>query len=265
MSETKIHPTAIIAATAELGVGVEIGPFCVVGANVKLGDHCKLLSHVVLDGHLSVESENLFYQFCSIGAPPQDTSYKGEPTRVEIGRKNIFREYVSVHRGTTKQDYVTIIGSENLFMAYVHIGHDVVFGNNCVVANSVNFAGHVKIGDRCVLGGGSQVSQYVTIGRGCYIAGATGLDRDVPLYCTALGNRAKLKGINIIGMRRQGHSKQVITEVVDFYRSMEASAFSPRSFIEHPELMEEFKNNTVIEEMVQSIRTSEVGIASFAG
>jgi UDP-N-acetylglucosamine acyltransferase len=150
-----------------------------------------------------------------------------------------------------------------MLMAFVHVGHDVILGDHCIIANSINFAGHVKCGDRVIIGGGSQVSQFCTLGRGAYIGGATAIDRDIPLFCTAYGNRAKLKGINIIGLRRQGYSKSEITEVVDFYRTMEASALSPRSFVTHKELMTEFKGNAVIDEMVQAIIKSEIGLAPF--
>jgi UDP-N-acetylglucosamine acyltransferase len=198
-----------------------------------------------------------------VGAPPQDTSYKGEPTRTVIGNNNTFREHVTIHRGTLKENLVTTIGSNCLFMAYVHAGHDVVIGNNCTIANSTNFAGHVKVGDRVIIGGGTQIQQFISIGRGAYIGGAAAIDRDVPMFCTAMGNRAHLKGINIIGMKRQGYTKQEISEVVDFYRTMESSKLSPRSFVENTELMAEYKDNRVIAEMADQIKKTEIGIAPF--
>lgn len=263
MENVKIHPTAIISEEAKIGSNVEIGAYSIVGPNVVVGDDCKISSHVILEGHLSIGRNNSFYQFCSIGAPPQDMTYKGEPTRVEIGDNNTFREYVSIHRGTLKEQGLTKVGSNCLMMAYVHVGHDVMIGNNCTIANSVNFAGHVKIGDRVIIGGGTQVSQFVSMGRGAYLGGASGVDRDIPAFCTAYGNRVKLKGINIIGLRRQGYSKQVISEVVDFYRTMEASILSARSFVDHPEFMQDYKDNEIIQEITEHIRTSEVGIAPF--
>jgi UDP-N-acetylglucosamine acyltransferase len=148
-------------------------------------------------------------------------------------------------------------------MAYVHVGHDVVLGNNCTIANSTNFAGHVKIGDRVGIGGGTQIQQFISLGRGAYIGGAAAIDRDIPSFCTAMGNRAHLKGINIIGLKRQGHSKQEISEVVDFYRTMESAKISPRSFVDHAELMAEYKDNRVILEMADQIRKTEIGIAPF--
>lgn len=258
-----IHPSSLIDPQAKVHETVKIGPFCIVGPNVEIGANCVLHSHVVMDGHTIIGEGNIFFQGCSIGAPPQDTSYKGEPTRTVIGSSNTFREYVSVHRGTTKENLVTQIGNSSLFMAYVHVGHDVVVGNNCIIANSTNFAGHVKIGDRVGIGGGTQISQFVTVGRGAYIGGATAIDRDIPVFCTAMGNRVFLKGINIIGLRRQGYSKQEISEVVDFYRTMEASALSPRAFVDHAEFMAEFKDNRVVQEMVEQIKKTEIGIAPF--
>jgi UDP-N-acetylglucosamine acyltransferase len=260
---SNIHPSAIIEAGAKVHETVKIGPFCIVGANVEIGANCILHSHVVIDGHTTVGENNKFFQGCSIGAPPQDNSYKGEPTKTIIGDNNTFREYCSVHRGTLKENLVTTIGSNNLFMAYVHLGHDVVFGNNCTIANSTNFAGHVRVGDRVGIGGGSQIQQFITIGRGAYIGGATAIDRDIPIFCTAMGNRAHLKGINIIGMKRQGYTKQEISEVVDFLRTMETAKVSPRSFVDNNELMAEYKDNRVVAEMAEHIRKTEIGIAPF--
>lgn len=258
-----IHPTALVSEGAKFGENVSIGAYSIVGENVELGDNCTVHPHVILDGVLKAKDNNEFFQFSSIGAPPQDKTYNNEPTQTIIGSGNLFREYVSIHRGTLKEDQKTEIGDRNMFMAHVHLGHDVRVGNDCVFANSVNLAGHVKIGDKVVLGGGCQISQFVSLGRGAYLGGASAVDRDIPIFCTGYGNRVRLKGINIIGLRRNGYSKQVISEVVDFYRMMEANALSPRAFIDHEELMEEFLENEIIQEMASEIRRSEVGIAPF--
>ena len=260
---TTIHPTAIVHKSAEIAEGVEIGPYSIIGPKVKIGDSCKIHSHVLMEGRLTIGKNNQFFSFASVGGPPQDLSYQGEDTQTEIGDGNTFREYVSVHRGTAKSSRLTRIGSHNFLMAYVHVGHDVALGNHCIIANSVNLAGHVKVGDRAIMGGGIQVSQFVSLGKGAYIGGDTAIDRDIPPYCTAMGNRVKLKGINIVGLRRNGHRREVIMEVVDFYRTMEASALSPRTFIEHEELMKDFEKNRVIGEIVEFVRESEIGIAPF--
>lgn len=259
----QIHPSSLVDSNAKLHETVIVGPFCIVGPNVTIGANTVLFSHVVVDGHTTIGENNRFFQGCSVGAPPQDNSYKNEPTRTVIGDNNTFREYVSIHRGTTKENLVTTIGNSNLLMAYSHVAHDVVMGNNCTIANSTNFAGHVRIGDRVGVGGGTQVQQFITIGRGAYIGGGAAIDRDIPIFCTAMGNRAHLKGINIIGLKRQGYTKQEISEVVDFYRTMESSKLSPRSFVENVELMAEYKDNRVVIEMADQIKKTEVGIAPF--
>lgn len=261
---TKIHPTAIIEDGAEIGAGSTIEAYAVIGPNVKLGENSLVRHHAFLEGHLTVGSGNEFHPFCCIGTPPQDLSYKGEPTRVEIGDNNVFREYVSIHRGTMKDKEVTTIGSNSLFMAHAHVGHDTIVGDNCVIVNSVNLAGHVKVGDRCIISGGTSVSQFISIGTGAYIGGASAVDRDIPQFCTGYGNRVRLKGINIIGMRRNGFSRQDISELVEFLRSVESSALSPRAFIEHEELMVDYKDGCqIIKDVVEFIRSSEIGIAPF--
>jgi UDP-N-acetylglucosamine acyltransferase len=254
---TNIHATAIVSSKAEIADDVEIGD------HVKIDKGCKIQSHVTISGHTSIGENNQFYTYCTIGAPPQDLTYKNEPTETIIGKDNIFREYVSIHRGTAKDRAKTTIGDKSLFMSYVHLGHDVDFGSNCIVANSTNFAGHVKVGDKVIIGGGCNISQFVSLGTGAYLGGASAIDRDIPSFCTAYGNRVRLKGINIIGLRRSGFSKQQITEVVDFYRMMEANPLSPRAFVDHDELMEEYKDNEIISDMVAEIRSTQVGIAPF--
>jgi UDP-N-acetylglucosamine acyltransferase len=261
--EASIHETAIVDPEAQLEEGVVVGPFSIIGPHVKVGKDTIIHAHVKIDGHTTIGERNEFHSFCTIGAPPQDLTYNNEPTETIIGNENIFREYVSIHRGTKKDRGKTTIENKNLFMSYVHLGHDVEFGSNCIVANSTNFAGHVKVGDKVILGGGCNISQFVSLGTGSYLGGASAVDRDIPTFCTAYGNRVRLKGINIIGLRRNGYSKQEITEVVDFYRLMEANPLSPRAFVDHDELMEEFKGNSIIDQMVNEIRKSEVGIAPF--
>lgn len=259
----EIHEMAMVSPEAQIADGVKIGPFSMIGPHVKIGKGTVIESHIKIDGHTMIGENNIISSYCSIGAPPQDNSYKGEPTETIIGDNNIIREYVSIHRGTMKDKKKTSVGNNNLLMSYVHLGHDVVFGSNCIIANSTNFAGHVNVGDKVIIGGGCNISQFVSLGLGSYLGGASAIDRDIPTYCTAYGNRVRLKGINIIGMRRAGHSKQIISEVVDFYRIMEANPLSPRAFVNHKELIEEFENNPVIQQMVKEINDSEVGIAPF--
>lgn len=262
-AETYIHPTSLVHKSAQIDHGVFIGPFSIVGPDVCLGKNVVLKSNVVMEGHVSVGPNCEFYPFCSIGAPPQDRTYQGEPTRVIIGENNVFREYVSIHRGTTKDEGVTSIGDAGLFMAHVHLGHDVLVGDKVTMVNSVNLAGHVKVGDHCIISGGSNISQFISLGRGSYIGGASGVDKDIPPFCMAYGNRVKLKGVNIIGLRRHGKSRNVISEMVDFFKSMESSVYSPRAFVDHKDLMNDYLGNDLITEVAEFIKKSEVGIAQF--
>lgn len=259
----KIHSTAIIFDGAEVGENVEIGPYCVIGPNVKLGDGCILKSHVSIDGHTTIGKKNKFFPFSSIGAEPQDYSYNGEPTKVQIGDGNTFRECVTVNCGTLKQDGITIVGNDCLLMAYVHLGHDVVMGNKCTIANAVNVAGHVYIQDNVIIGGGTDVAQFISLGKGSYIGGGSGIDRDIPPFCTAMGNRIRLKGINIVGMKRLGIDKKDISGLVDFFRSVETSGMSPRAYVENVEIMDDFSENKIVDEVSDFIKSSKIGIAPF--
>ena len=259
-----IHPTAMVEKGAELGVDVEVGAFCFIGPRVKASDGCKFRPYSYIIGDTLIGKKNEFFPFTSIGAEPQDISYDGTETSLEIGDGNTFREYVSIHRGSTKQDHKTVVGANNFVMEYAHFGHDVAMGNNNVIANNVQLAGHVKIENNATISGSTSIAQFITIGRSSYIGAGSLIDRDIPHFCTAYGNRAQLKGINIIGLRRQGHSKQSISELVNFYRMLEASPLSPRSFIEKEELMEEFKGNPLVDEISTFIRGSNIGILPFA-
>lgn len=257
MDLSQIHPNAEIDST------VKIGPFCVIGPNVKIGAGCVLHSHVVIDGHTSIGENNEFYQFCSIGAPPQDLTYKGEPTEVIIGKNNVFRESVSVHRATTKENHKTVIGNNSLFMAYSHVGHDAIIGDHCIFANSVHFAGHVKIGDRVIISGGVGVSQFVRIGGYNYIGGNSGLDRDLPPFCSALGFRAKIKGINIIGLKRNGYEKKDISQAVQFFNEIGEKKVSIKNYISDEAVFKTYEKNPVLKKVFEFIEGSKVGIASY--
>lgn len=259
----QIHPTAIIEEGAELGANVKVGPYCIIGPNVKIDDGTILKSHVVLEGHTRIGKNNEIHQFCSIGVPPQDKSYKGEPTETLIGEGNLFREGVTIHRATTKQEHKTIVGNHGYYMAGVHIAHDCVVGSYVTMANNTLLAGHVHIGDYVQMGGACGVTPFVSVGKGAFIGAASAIDRDIPHFCAALGNRIRLKGVNIIGMKRRGYTKEEISEVVDFYRVMEASAFSPKAFVEHPENIQEYKTNSAIQELIEFISKSEIGLPPF--
>lgn len=258
-----IHPTAIVQEGAKLGENVSIGPYCMIGANVRIGDNTVLKSHVVVEGHTTIGKDNTFYQFCAIGLPPQDRTYNDEPTETIIGDNNLFREGCTVHRATLKQDKKTVIGNNGYFMSTVHIAHDCHIGNNVTLASGCACAGHVTLGDFVQMGGQCGVTPFVTLGNGAFIGGASAVDKDIPHFCTAFGNRIRLKGVNIIGLRRRGHSKQEISEVVEFYRMMEASALSPRAFVLHQENLEEYKGNEVVAAVAKFIEGSEIGPPPF--
>lgn len=260
---SQIHPTAIVEPGAEFGKNVKVGPYCIIGPNVKIGDGTTLKSHVVLEGHTTIGQNNEIHQFCSIGVPPQDKGYKNEPTQTVVGDNNLFREGVTIHRATTKQDLKTTVGNNNYFMTNVHIAHDCAVGSFVTLANATMCAGHVKVGDYVTMGGACGATPFVSIGKGAFIGAASAIDRDIPHFCAALGNRIRLKGVNIIGMKRRGYSKDEISEVVEFYRIMEASALSPKAFVEHPENVEEYKENPIIQELVAFISTSEIGLPPF--
>ncbi len=209
-----IHETAKVDLGAEIGTGVEIGPYCIVGPNVKIGDETQLMSHVVIDGHTEIGERNVFFPFSVIGAIPQDLKYKGEPTRVKIGNRNRIRENVTINLGTEAGGGVTSVGDDNLIMAYVHLGHDCHVRDHCILANNVGLAGHVEIESYANLGGMVGVSQFVKVGEHSYITGQSGLEKSVPPYCIAMGSRpCRVKGPNIVGLRRHGISSADITKL----------------------------------------------------
>lgn len=214
-----IHPSSIVHPQAELGDNIEIGPFCTVGADVTLGDGCKLMSHVVIEGPATeIGKENTFYPFTIIGSAPPDRKYNQEPTSLRIGEGNMFRESVSVHRGTVQGGGVTSIGNQNLFMGYVHIAHDCTVGNENVLANYAGISGHVVIDNYVTLSGHVGVVQFLRIGSYAFIGGGSIVDKNVPPYTTGYGNRLDVKGVNIIGLKRCGFSREAIAAISDAHR-----------------------------------------------
>jgi UDP-N-acetylglucosamine acyltransferase len=206
-----VDPLARVAPGAELEPGVRVGPFCVVGQGVRIGRGSVLESHVVIDGDTRVGEHNRFFPFSSIGLVPQDLKYRGEATRVEIGDRNAFREGTTVHRGTRGGGGVTRIGSDNLFMAQVHIAHDCIVGDHTIFANSAALAGHVEVQDYATLGGFSAVHQFCRVGTHSFMGGATIATRDVLPYSLIAGNRARFLGLNLVGLRRRGFSAETIS------------------------------------------------------
>ncbi len=215
-----IHPTAVIEPGAEIGEDVSIGAYSVIGPKVKLGRSCQIASHVVIAGHTSIGDETIVFQFASVGAPPQDLKFKGEDSRLEIGARNIVREYVTLQPGTLGGGMLTKIGDGNLFMACSHVGHDSILGNGNVVANSASIAGHVTIGDHVTIGGLVGIHQFVRVGNLALLGAGSMVAKDIPQFCLAQGDRAQLTGINVIGMERRGYAADVISRVRALYRTL---------------------------------------------
>lgn len=215
-----IHPTAVIDPRATIGARVQVGPFCVVGADVVLEDGVELVSHVVVDGHTRIGSETKIFPFATVGLAPQDLKYKGEPTEVIIGPNCVIREHCTIHRGTVTGNGVTRVGAGCLLMAVVHVAHDCVLGENIVVANNVVMGGHVEIADRAIIGGATAIHQFVRIGTGAMVGGASGVEADVIPYGSVIGNRARLHGLNIVGLRRRGLDKDGQHRMRNAYRTL---------------------------------------------
>jgi len=214
----KIHPTAIIAADAQLEEGVEIGPYSIIGPEVTIGKNTIIGPHTVIDNYTRIGEGCKILQFCSIGAPPQDLKFGGEKTGVIIGNFNTIREYVSIHRGTTADTGMTVMGDHNLLMAYVHIAHNCQMGNNVIIANSTGLAGHVHVEDYAIISPLSGVHQFCRIGAHSMIGGASAVVKDIPPYTMANGNRATLFGLNLIGLQRRGFPERSISALKHAYR-----------------------------------------------
>jgi UDP-N-acetylglucosamine acyltransferase len=214
---TRIHPTAVIDARAEVGDETEIGAHCVIGPGVKLGPGCRLHSHVVLTGPTTIGARNEFYPFAVIGGRSQDLKYSGEPTYLEIGDANTFREFVTVHRATAPNGK-TIVGSGGNFLAYSHIAHDCIVGNDVIFSNNGTLAGHVEVGDRAIIGGLTAVHQFCRIGRLSITGGCSKIVQDVPPFMMADGNPAKIRHINQVGLERAALGKETIRAIKEAFR-----------------------------------------------
>lgn len=216
----EIHPSAIIEKGAELADGVKIGAYSIIGPNVKIGKDSVVSPHAVITGYTTIGERNKFSPFCSVGGPPQDLKYKGEPTELFIGNDNTIREYVSVQPGTIQSTGKTVIGDGNLLMANSHVAHDCVVGDGNIFANSVALAGHVTITNRVILGGLSAIHQFARLGELSFIGGGAMVAKDVPPYAMVQGDRARIVGINLIGLRRAGFGASDVAIVRDFYKKV---------------------------------------------
>lgn len=214
----QIHSTAIVDSSATLADDVEVGPYCIIGPNVRVGSGTVFGAHCVVDGHTSIGSNNTFYRYCSVGGMPQDKKYAGEHTLLEIGDRNMFREFVTLNTGTVQDVGVTRIGSDNWVMAYVHVAHDCQIGNQVILANGVQMGGHVHIGDWAIVGGLAAVHQFGKIGAHAMVGGSSALHMDVPPYVMGSGNPCVPVGINAEGLKRRGYSPEAISALRDAYK-----------------------------------------------
>jgi len=253
-----IDSRAIIDPSAKIAANVEVGPFTVIGPDVTIDEGTVIGSHVVIKGPTSIGKHNRIFQFCTIGEDCQDKKFKGEATRLEIGDHNIFREACTIHRGTTQDNSLTKIGSHNLFMVNVHIAHDAIVGDNCILANDTNIAGHVHIGEYVILGGATQVHQFVKIGSHSMCGTGSIVLKDIPAYIMANGNSAKPHGINIEGLKRRGFDKNDIKVLRNAYKSLYRKGLTLEEA--RNELLELLNDSASVQTLIDSIDQSTRGI-----
>jgi UDP-N-acetylglucosamine acyltransferase len=247
-----VHPTAIVDARATFGAGVQIGPFCTVGPDVILGDRVRLISHVVIDGRTTIGEDTIVFPFATLGLPPQDLKYKGEPSTLTIGARNRIRENVTMNPGTEGGGMATQVGSDCLFMVGSHVAHDCIVGDHVIFANNGTLAGHVVMGDYSFIGGNSAIHQFVRIGAHAWIGGMTGVERDVIPFGQAVGDRARLTGLNLVGLERRGFPRDDIQDMRTAYRMI----FGPDSTLAErvEEVAGQFAANPFIMQIVDFIR-----------
>ena len=253
-----IHSTAIIDSSAVIGANVTIGPYSIIGADVEIGDGCDIHSHVVITGPTKIGENNKIFQFSSIGAEPQDKKYEGEPTLLEIGNNNLIRENVTINRGTVQGGGLTKIGNDNWIMAYVHIAHDCIVGNENILANNASLAGHVIIDDYVILGGFTLVSQFNMMGSYSFSAMGSVISRNVPPYVLVSGHMAKPIGINIEGLRRREFSDSQIKNVRRAYKHIYRSGLR----IEEAQLMLEAmdQEDSEVDILIDYLKSQQGGI-----
>ena len=227
-----IDPRAVVHPNAQLAEGVSVGPFSIIGPDVRIGPRSVIGPHAVIDGHTTLGADNKVSPFASIGGPPQDKKYAGEPTRLEIGDRNVFRECCTINRGTTHGEGVTRLGSDGLYMAYTHVAHDCTIGDKVVLANCATMGGHVEIGDWVQLGGLSAIHQFCKIGAHAFIGGGAIVTRDVPPYVMIAGNPAEPHSVNAEGLKRRGFAPQQIRNIRNAYRILYRSELTLAAAVE---------------------------------
>jgi UDP-N-acetylglucosamine acyltransferase len=258
VSGARIHPTAVVEPGAALADGVDLGPFAVIGARVRIGAGTKVAAHVLITGNTTIGEENEIFPFASIGTVPQDLKYRGEDSELIIGNRNRIREFVTLQPGTAGGGMVTRIGDDNLLMNYCHIAHDCILGSHNIVANGVQLGGHVVIDDYAVLGALTGVHQFVRIGESAILGAGSMVSQDVPPFCNATGDRARLHGLNTVGLKRRSFSDEVIAALKRAYRVMFQSAMRTRDAIAR--IRQEQPGVPEVERFLAFIEKSERGV-----
>ena len=258
MSDSQLHPTAIIDPKARLGAGVQVGPYAIIGAGVELGDGSRVGHHATLEGPSKIGARNEIFPYAAIGFVTQDLKYKGEPTYLQIGGGNTFREFSTIHRGTAPGEK-TIIGDGNLFLAYAHIAHNCVVGNRTIFSNNATLAGHVVVDDHAVISGLSAVHQFCRIGAHVIIGGCAKIVQDVPPFLIADGNPAQLRGVNHVGLERRGFVAADIKALRNAYRCLADKTLNFSQAVEKIEASEDAAN-TYVKYMTSFLKTTQRGV-----
>ncbi|MEP6924926.1 MAG: acyl-ACP--UDP-N-acetylglucosamine O-acyltransferase [Pyrinomonadaceae bacterium] len=253
-----VHSSAIISPQARIGESCYIGAFCTVGSQVTLETGVHLESHVVVDGKTTIGTETRVFPFVSIGLAPQDLKYAGEPTETLIGKRNQIREFVTIHRGTAGGGGVTRIGDDNLFMAQAHVAHDCQLGNNIIMANAATLAGHVEIDDRANVGAYSGVHQFCRVGREAFVGGYSVVVKDALPFAISQGNHAKCYGLNSLGMKRRGYSKETIEHLKHAYHLLLSAKLNTTQALER--IKAEIADSPEVDLLVDFIETSKRGV-----
>ncbi|MEO1206218.1 MAG: acyl-ACP--UDP-N-acetylglucosamine O-acyltransferase [Pseudomonadota bacterium] len=252
MADHQIHATAVVEAGAELGVNVTVGPYCLVGPEVKLGDGVELISHAVVAGKTTIGARTKIFPFASIGHQPQDLKFHGEPSTLEVGEDCMIREGVTMNPGTEGGGSKTVVGAKCAFLANSHVGHDCIVGDSVIFSNNVMLAGHCTIGDYVIIGGGAAVIQFARVGPHAFVGGMSGLENDLIPYGMALGNRAYLSGLNIVGLQRRGFSRTDIHDLRRAYRLLFAAEGTLQERM--ADVAEGFQNHPIVVEILDFIK-----------
>lgn len=257
-SASLVHPSAVVAPTAQLDSGVEVGPYAVIGPRVWIGEKTWIGPHAVIEGHTTIGRENRIFQFASVGAIPQDKKYRGEESVLIIGDHNTIREFATLNPGTSGGGMVTRVGNHNLFMVYSHVAHDCIVGNHVIMANAATLAGHVTLEDYVAVGGLVGVHQFTRIGESALLAAGAMVSLDVPPYCIATGDRAHLHGLNLIGLKRRGFLSEEIVALKKAYRTLFAEGLPLKEALVR--IREEHPSSPVIAHLVEFVTDSQRGI-----